>query len=128
MYEDLFDIRPTKKEISMAIIVVVVILALCFSAGYLLGVKRAGDVSNHGDGTDNIREQLGTTAVNQRELTEGIAGAESGVARIEGRVQQVSASAERVEAGVTEAGRLINECQQIIGTVRNRGKANSPKN
>ena len=127
MYYDLSDIGQTKKEMAMAIIAIVVILALCFSAGYLLGVKRAGDVPDNGDGTANIREQLGTAAVNQREITEGITGAESGAARIEGGIQQVSTSAELVEAGVAEAGRLIDECQQIIGTVRNRRKAEKAK-
>ena len=120
---DLSELKPTGKDIAVAILIVTVLLVVIFCAGYMFGLRNAGtDVSDNGVRVDDIREQLGTITEHQRELTAGINSAEEGAARIEGGVQRVSEATERAEVAVGEAGRLLDECQQIIGTVRNRGK------
>ena len=121
---DLSELKPTGKDIAVAILVVTVLLVVIFCAGYLFGLRNASgtDVSDNGKRIDDIREQLGTITEHQRELTAGIDSTEERVARIEGGVQRVSEAAERAEVAITDSGKLIDECQQIIGTIRNRGK------
>lgn len=126
---DIQDIGPTNKEVAVSIIVVFVFLVVIFGCGYMLGLRHAGTgVPDHGDGVGHVGEQLGTAAVNQRELTEGIGNAETGVARVEAGIQHVSESVAITEAAVGDAGGLIDECQQILGRVRNRGQAHPVKN
>lgn len=124
MYDDFFDFGPNTKERAVAILIVIAFLVAVFCAGYMSGIRNAGTggISDYGDGTGNVGEQLGTAAVNQRDLTEGIGSAAAGASRIEGGIQQVSEATERAEVGVTEAGRIIDESQQILGRIRNRGQ------
>lgn len=115
-----------KQNISrcyLPIIIGVVAMLLGVAIGYSLGLRNAGtSVPDHGDGVGHVGEQLGTAAVNQRELTEGIGNAETGAARVEAGIQHVSESVAITEAAVGDAAGLIDECQQILGRVRNRGK------
>ena len=113
----------------LPIVIGVVALLLGVAIGYGLSLRNAGTgVPDHGDGVGHVGEQLGTAAVNQRELTEGIGNAETGAARVEAGIQHVSESVAITEAAVNDAGVLIDECQQIIGRVRNRGQAHPVKN
>ena len=58
MYE-LFDIRPTNKEVAFGVLGVLVFLVVAFSLGYMLGVERTReDVHNNGStaaGVGNAR-------------------------------------------------------------------------
>ena len=113
----------------LPIIIGIVALLLGVAIGYGLGLRNAGTgVPDHGDGVGHVGEQLGTAAVNQRELTEGIGNAETGAARVEAGIQHVSESVAITEATVGDAAGLIDECQQILGRVRNRGQAHPVKN
>lgn len=113
----------------LPIIIGIVALLLGVAIGYGLGLRNAGaGVPDHGDGVGHVGEQLGTAAVNQRELTEGIGNAETGAARVEAGIQHVSESVAITEAAVGDAAGLIDECQQILGRVRNRGQAHPVKN
>lgn len=113
----------------LPIIIGIVALLLGVAIGYGLGLRNAGTgVPDHGDGVGHVGEQLGTAAVNQRELTEGIGNAETGAARVEAGIQHVSESVAITEAAVGDAAGLIDECQQILGRVRNRGQTHPVKN
>lgn len=126
---DLSDIGPNSKEMAVAILIVFAVLVAIFGAGYMLGLRNAGTgVPDNGDGVSHIRNELGTAQEHQREITEGIGSAKEGAARIETGVQHVTESVEQSAAAVSEAAGLIDQCQQIIGTVRNRGKTGAPKN
>ena len=130
---DVSGLRPQNKETALAIIVAVIVLVVIFCTGYGLGLRNAGStdagsVPDHGTGIDHVREQYQHIEVNQREITDGIGSAKEGAARIEGGIQQAAAATERAEAAVTNAGRLIDESQQILGRVRNRGKTGTLKN
>lgn len=125
---DIQNFRPTNKEILTVVLIVLVFLVGAFGCGYLLGVERTKDIYDHGSGIGDVREQLGTAAVHQRELTEGIGNAETGAARVEAGIQHVSESVAITEAAVGDAAGLIDECQQILGRVRNRGQAHPVKN
>ena len=123
MYDYFRELRENReKALTVGLVITFLLLAVCWFS-YCLGLRNAGgDVSDNGIRIDDVREQLSTAAEHQREITAGIGSAEAGAARIEGGVQRVSEAAERAEVAVGEAGRLLDECQQIIGTVRNRGK------
>ena len=121
------DFRPNSKEMAVATLVCVAVLVAVFCVGYGIGLRNAsstdsGSVPDHGTGIDHVREQYQHIEVNQREITDGIGSAKEGAARIEGGIQQAAVATERAEAAVTDAGRLIDESQQILGRVRNRGK------
>ena len=119
---DLSELEPTTKEVAMGIIVVVIVLASAFAAGYLLGWERTCDVHDHGTGTGNAGEQLGTAISNQQQITDGIQNAEHTSSGIAETSQAIAESAGHIEARVGEAAGLIDSSQQILGRIRNRGQ------
>ena len=121
---DVSELRPNGKEIAIAIIVVTVLLVVIFCAGYMLGLRNAGnDVSDNGKRIEDVRNELSTATERQREITSGLESAVQRSDSIEERSNRIEERAVRSEATVRDAGVLIDECQQIIGRVRNRGQA-----
>ena len=115
--------RPPNKETATLVIVAVVLLVAVFGAGYLLGLRNAGtDVSDNGKRIDDIREQLGTAVQHQQQITSGLAGAVERSDAAAARAGRIEERAGAAAQSVTDAGVLIDECQQIVGRVRNRGK------
>ena len=115
--------RPPNKETATLVIVAVVLLVVVFCAGYLFGLRNAGtDVSDNGNGIDDIREQLGTAVQHQQQITSGLAGAVERSDAAAARAGRIEERAGAAAQSVTDAGVLIDECQQIVGRVRNRGK------
>ena len=126
---DVSELRPNGKEIAVAILIVVILLVVIFCTGYMLGLRNAGaGVPDNGNGIEPVRNELSTAAEHQREITSGLEGAVAGSHAAAERAGRIEEAAVRSEAAVGEAGRLIDECQQIIGTVRNRGKTGAVKN
>ena len=120
---DLLDLRPSNKEMAVAILGVFVFLVAIFGAGYLLGLRNAGTgVPDNGDGVNHVGEQLGEAVSHQQQITDGIKDAESTVSGIAQTGNAIAESAHSIEAGVGEAAGLIDSSQQILGRVRNRGK------
>ena len=125
---DVSGLRPTNKETAIAILVAVAVLVAVFCAGYCIGLRNAGkpaggDVSNNGVRIDDVRNELGTATEHQREITSGL---ESAVGRSDTAAERAGRIEERAGASaqsVTDAGVLLDQCQQIVGTVRNRGQA-----
>ena len=120
---DIPRLRPTNKETAAAILIVTVLLVVIFCAGYMLGIRNAGtDVSDNGKRIDDIREQLGTAVQHQQQITSGLAGAVERSDAAAARAGRIEERAGAAAQSVTDAGVLIDECQQIVGRVRNRGK------
>ena len=111
--------RPPNKETATLVIIAVVLLVAVFFAGYLLGLR---NVSDHGGGVDIPGVQLEPIIVHQHEITTGIQEAAATGGAIAESSGAIKESAGAIAGSVTEAGRLIDECQQIVGRVRNRGK------
>ncbi len=126
--DDLFDIRPTNKEMALGILTVVILLVVVFGAGYLLGVERTEDLYHNGAGAGDVGEQLGQAVSHQQSITDGIKDAEHTGSGIAETGAAIAESAHHITAGVGEAAGIIDECQQIIGGIRNRGQANPPQN
>lgn len=126
---DVSELRPNGKEIAIAIIVVTVLLVVIFCAGYMLGIRNAGtDVSDNGKRIEDVRNELSTATERQREITSGLESAVQRSDAAEERAGRIEERAVRSESVVRDAGVLIDECQQIIGRVRNRGQKGTPAN
>ena len=126
---DISRLRPTNKETAAAILIVTVLLVVIFCTGYMLGLRNAGtDVSDNGKRIEDVRNELSTATERQREITSGL---ESAVQRSDTAAARTGRIEERAGAAaqsVGEAGILIDECQQIIGRVRNRGQKGTTSN
>lgn len=120
---DVSGFRPNNEKTAALILIAVIVLVAVFCAGYLFGLRNAGtDVSDNGNGIDDIREQYQHIEVKQQQITSGF---ESAVGRSDAAAETAGRIEERAGAAaqsVTDAGILLDECQQIIGRVRNRGK------
>ena len=121
---DVSELRPNGKEIAVAILIVVILLVVIFCTGYMFGLRNAGaDVSDNGKRIEDVRNELSTATERQREITSGLEDAVQRSDSIEERSNRIEERAVRSEATVRDAGVLIDECQQIIGNIRNRGQA-----
>ena len=119
---DVSGLRPNNKETAIAILIGVAVLVVVFCAGYMLGLRSGTNVSDLGNGVNHVGEQLGEAVGHQQQITDGIKDAEHTSQGIAGTSQAIAESAHSIEAGVGEAAGLIDSSQQILGTVRNRGK------
>ena len=107
----------------LPIIIGIVAMLLGVAIGYGIGLRNAGtDIHNNGNGIDAVREQYQHIEVNQRQITSGLAGAVERSDAAAARAGRIEERAGAAAQSVGEAGRLLDECQQIIGRVRNRGK------
>jgi methyl-accepting chemotaxis protein len=121
---DISGFQPDRKEIAIGILIVVAILVVCFSAGYLFGLTHAGkNIHDNGDGVNNPGEQLGNAINNQQQITDGIHNAEHTSNSIAETSTAIAESAQHITAGVNEAAGIIDSSQQILGNIRNRGEA-----
>ena len=126
---DIPRLRPTNKETAVAILIVTVMLVVIFCTGYMLGLRNAGtDVSDNGKRIEDVRNELSTATERQREITSGLESAVQRSDAAEERAGRIEERAVRSESVVRDAGVLIDECQQIIGRVRNRGQKGTPAN
>ena len=120
---DVSELRPNGKEIAVAILIVVILLVVIFCTGYMFGLRNAGtDVSDNGKRIEDVRNELSTATERQREITSGLESAVQRSDAAEERAGRIEERAVRSESVVRDAGVLIDECQQIIGRVRNRGQ------
>jgi len=121
---DISELQPTGKNIAIGILIVTVLLVAVFCIGYMLGIRNASgtDVSDNGIRIDDVREQYQRIEVNQQQITSGLAGAVERSDTAAARAGRIEERAGAAAQSVGEAGRLLDECQQIVGTVRNRGK------
>ena len=120
---DVSGLRPQNKETALAILVAVIVLVVIFCTGYMLGLRNAGtDVSDNGKRIEDVRNELSTATERQREITSGLESAVQRSDAAEERAGRIEERAVRSESVVRDAGVLIDECQQLVGRVRNRGK------
>ena len=123
MYE-IQEYRPGDEKAAIALLVIVVLLVAAGIFGYMLGLRNAGaDVADNGKRIEDVRNELSTATERQREITSGLESAVQRSDSIEERSNRIEERAVRSESVVRDAGVLIDECQQIIGRVRNRGQA-----
>ena len=125
---DIFDLRPTNKEMALAILGIVVVLVVCFSAGYLLGIERAGDVHDNGNPAQNVRTEIESAGSGVSTAKSRIDNAAAAADRVEARISDAQERAEYVKGTADEGRRIIAECQSILREVRSGGKKDAAKN
>ena len=135
---DISELQPTGKNIAVAILVVTLLLVAVFCIGYMLGIRNAGDVSDHGGGADRTAGQLEQATANQRQLTsdlrtaaEQARGLGDSIEQGQAAVSDGAAAADRIAAAnsditgqVDEAGTIIERSQRILQEIRSRSEAN----
>ena len=124
MYDDFSGLwKNREKALTVGIIITFLLVAVGWVC-YCLGLKNAGtDVSDNGKRIEDVRNELSTATERQREITSGLESAVKRSDAAEERAGRIEERAVRSESVVRDAGVLIDECQQIIGRVRNRGQA-----
>ena len=129
MYETIRGLWENReKAVFVGLIVAFLLLAVCWFS-YCLGLRNAGtDVSDNGKRIEDVRNELSTATERQREITSGLESAVKRSDAAEERAGRIEERAVRSESVVRDAGVLIDECQQIIGRVRNRGQKGTPAN
>lgn len=110
-------------------------IAVCLALLYAGFVFGGGSVSDLFRGTDPARKELDRAAGYQRQAEQGIRDAEKSAEGITGAidgsqkaVSDAQGTAGRIEIDGQRAGVVIAECQQIIETVRRRGKIPATQN
>ena len=130
MYETILSWLNSHKRAIIVTVACLIILGAAFAAGYYQGSR--ANVPDNGNGANAVREQLKQAVSNQQQLTDGIDHAAAtagevtaGIDRGQAEVGAAGATAGRLEAGQSEAERLISDCQQILRGVRSRGEADT---
>ena len=128
MYE-LFDIRPTNKEVAFGVLGVLVFLVVAFSLGYMLGVERTReDVHDNGSTAAGVGNAIASAGLGISTAKSRIDNAAAAADRVEARISDAQERAEYLKGTADEGRRLIAECQSILREVRSRGKEKAPKN
>ena len=129
---DVSELRPNGKEIAIAIIVVTVLLVVIFCAGYMLGLRNAGnagkDVPDNGNGTAAVGSQLTETETAVNNAKNGIEAAAGTADHIGAGIADAKESAGYIQHTADTSAEIIADCQSIIDAVRARGQAGTFKN
>lgn len=125
---ELFDLRPTNKEVAFGILFVFLLLVGVFTAGYLLGIDRAGDVHNNGGGTASIGNAIGNASSDIGNAADGINAAQGHADNVGAGIESAKEQVGYIHSTATTSAGIIAECQQIIAGIRSRGKADPPAN
>ena len=134
MYDNLFDFRPSNKEVAVGILGVFILLVVVFCAGYMFGLRNAGTANSDGgnSGAEQVGQHIQSAITGQREITERIDGLQNGADQVSGRIKAgaagIAAAADannRAEILVRESGELIAEGKQILRRIRSRAEKNS---
>jgi len=121
MYDDFFDFRPNNKEILTGVLVVLIVLVVTFSAGYLLGVERTKDIHDNGGGTAGAGQQIEQAGADIQHAADGIKEAAGTADKIGAGITGAKESAGYIHSTAADSAGIIAECQSIIERVRARG-------
>ena len=129
---DVSELRPNGKEIAIAIIVVTVLLVVIFCAGYMLGLRNAGnagkDVPDNGNGTAAVGSKLAETETAVNNAKNGIEAASGTADHIGAGIADAKESAGYIQHTADTSAEIIADCQSIIDAIRARGQAGTFKN
>ena len=124
---DVSELRPNGKEIAIAIIVVTILLVVIFCAGYMLGLRNAGnagkDVPDNGNGTAAVGSQLAETETAVNNAKNGIEAAAGTADHIGAGIADAKDSAGYIQHTADTSTEIIADCQSIIDAIRARGQA-----
>ena len=112
------------------------VLAGAFACGYFLGLRNAGDVSDHGGGTATVGRQLDQAETDQRGITAGLRAAEesnrgladsldagtAAVDRGKAAADSIAAANSDIDRELAEARSLIDRSQRILRKIQQGAK------
>jgi methyl-accepting chemotaxis protein len=128
MWDDIFDIRPTNKEMAALILSMFVFLVAAFSLGYMLGVERTREnLHDNGNGAAGVGEQIGQAGTDIQHAADGIKEAAGTADKIGAGIETAKESAQYIHSTADTSAELISECQSIIAGIRARGQAAKTK-
>ena len=104
---------------------VYLLAGLLVVAGCWFWFAGRGDVSDIGQRADETRNELESAQREQRDQTAALDRAESAAGRSQQAVRDSQERADRVQEIERSDSEIIRECQSIIASVRERGKAES---
>jgi len=128
VWNDLFDLRPTNKEVAFGILIVFVLLLGAGFAGYLLGWERCEDVYCNGAGTESVGNKLDEAGTAISNAGAGISEAQGHADQIASGIKSAKESVDYISGTAKDSTELIRQSQSIIEAIRNRGQANPPAN
>ena len=124
---DVSELRPNGKETAVAILVFVILLVVIFCAGYMLGLRNAGnagkDVPDNGNGTAAVGSQLAETETDVNNAKNGIEAAAGTADHIGAGIADAKESAGYIQHTADTSAEIIADCQSIIDAIRARGQA-----
>lgn len=122
MWDDLFDLRPTNKEILTGVLIVLVFLVGAFGCGYLLGVERTKDIYDNGGGNAGTGQQIEQAGTDIQHAADGIKEAAGTADQIGSTIKDAKDTAGYIHSTAADSAGIISECQQILAGIRGRGK------
>jgi len=129
MHDDLFNLRPTNKEVAFSNLGVLIFLVVAFSLGYMLGVTHTREnVHDNGGTAADVRNEIESAGSDIGAAKSRIDNAAAAADRVEARISDAQERAEYVKGTADEGRRIIAECQSILRAVRSGGKEKAPQN
>lgn len=129
MYDDLFDIKLTNKEILTGVLIVFIILVAVFGCGYMLGLRNArADIHDNGAGAAGAGQQIEQAGADIQHAADGIQEAAGTADKIGAGIKDAKGTAQYIHSTATTSAELVAECQSIIDGIRARGQAAKTKN
>ena len=121
---DLSELEIKGKDIAIAVLVCVVILVVCFLAGYLLGIR---NVHDNGSGAAGVGEQIEQAGTDIQHAADGIKAAAGHADKVGSGIETAKESAQYIHSTADTSAELVAECQSIIAGIRARGQAAASK-
>ena len=123
MHDDIFNLRPTNKEVAFGILAVTVLLVVVFCIGYMLGVTHTREnVHDNGNAAAIVRNEIESAGSDIGAAKSGIDHASDTAGRIENRIEAAQGRVEYIQATTNEGRRIVEECKSILTEVRRRGE------
>lgn len=113
---------------ALGIVLALAVLAGAFACGYFLGLRNAGDVSDHGGGADTVGNQLAETGTAIQHAKDGIDQAAGTADQIGAGIGAAKESAGYLQHTADTSAELIADCQRILQEIRSRSEADQGAN
>ena len=122
---DIFELKPTGKEVAILILVVFVLMVVGGTIGYCIGVRQVHD---NGSGTQPITNELGQAGTAIENAGAGIEAAAGHAGNVQAGIDNASEQAGYIYGTAKTSTELIGQCKSIIENIRRRGKADKVTN
>lgn len=116
---DIFELKPTGKEMAILILAVFILMVVGGSIGYMLGIRQVHDNGSGNAGAGQQIEQAGTDI---QHAADGIKEAAGTADQIGSTIKDAKDTAGYIHITAADSAGIISECQSILKGIRSRGK------